>query len=169
MQPQRPPGPSSLVTQPLGTFSQTTRRAPRGLGLTPGAGRMICVWTGRGSFPWWLQLQLIHTRVSPTTTCCTACISTLTDPSFCLRLLVWLLEFPLVPYIHHHFYLIITGAYTVPGPGPVPWNSERWTRPLPNGFQSLVEAKASTYHGNNSQTLRCRYRSGFQLGPLLAV
>ena len=142
-------GPAPWLQKLLGP-SPRQPEGPQGAGPDTRGRRMVCVSTGRGSVRWWLQLQLIPTRVSPTTTCCTAYISTLTDPSFCLQLLVWLLESPLVTYIHHHFYLITTGAYSVPGPGLVSWNSERWTRPLPNGFQSLVKAKAGTYHGNGT-------------------
>lgn len=80
-------GTSSLVTGPLGTFSQPIWKAPAA-GLTS-RGKKDDVYLGReGSVPWWQQVQLIHSWLSPTTTCYTAYIST----TFGLWLLFWLQE-----------------------------------------------------------------------------
>lgn len=70
---------SSLVTGPLGTLSQPIWEAPAsGLGCR---GKKDDVCLGReGSVPWWQQVQCIYSWLSPTTTCHTASISTMTDP-----------------------------------------------------------------------------------------
>lgn len=78
MQPQRPPGPSSLVTQPLGTFLPDNPEAPRGLGLTPGVveGMDMCLdWEGVCPLVAAAPADSYKGVFPPTTTCCTACIS----------------------------------------------------------------------------------------------